>query len=88
MCNFIAGNSYFEMCIRDRASYKPGKDVYIALDPAATEFFKDGEYNLKGEGKVLTPSEMVGYYKSLVEQYPVISIEAVSYTHLSCGRFR
>ncbi|MDD3628662.1 MAG: phosphopyruvate hydratase [Actinomycetota bacterium] len=59
----------------EKAGYKPGKDVYIALDPAATEFFKDGKYNLKGEGKVLTPSEMVGYYKSLVEQYPVISIE-------------
>lgn len=59
----------------EKAGYKPGKDVYIALDPAATEFFKDGKYNLKGEGKVLTPSEMVGYYKNLVEQYPVISIE-------------
>jgi len=59
----------------ENAGYKPGKDIYIALDPAATEFFKDGKYNLKGEGKVLTPSEMVDYYKKLVEQYPVISIE-------------
>ncbi len=37
------------------AGYKPGKDVYIALDPAATELFKDGKYNLAGEGKILTP---------------------------------
>jgi enolase len=59
----------------ENAGYKPGKDIYIALDPAASEFFKDGKYNLKGEGKVLTPTEMVDYYKRLVEQYPVISIE-------------
>ncbi|MDD3819400.1 MAG: phosphopyruvate hydratase, partial [Actinomycetota bacterium] len=59
----------------ENAGYKPGKDIYIALDPAASEFFKDGKYNLKGEGKVLTSSEMVDYYKRLVEQYPVISIE-------------
>jgi enolase len=59
----------------ENAGYKPGKDIYIALDPAASEFFKDGKYNLKGEGKVLTPAEMVEYYKKLVEQYPVISIE-------------
>ena len=59
----------------EEAGYKPGKDVYIALDPAATELFKDGKYNLKGEGKILTPSEMVDYYASLVDKYPIISIE-------------
>ncbi len=59
----------------EKAGFKPGKDIYIALDPAATEFFKDGKYNLKGEGKILTPSEMVDYYKKLVEEYPIISIE-------------
>jgi len=59
----------------EKAGFKPGKDIYIALDPAATEFYKDGKYNLKGEGKILTPSEMVDYYKKLVEKYPIISIE-------------
>jgi len=57
------------------AGYKPGKDIYIALDPASTEFYKKGKYELKGEGKVLTPSEMVDYYAGLVEKYPIISIE-------------
>lgn len=59
----------------ETAGYKPGKDIYIALDPAATEFFEKGKYNLKGEGKVLTPDEMVDYYAGLVEKYPIISIE-------------
>ncbi len=59
----------------EKAGYKPGKDIYIALDPAASEFYKDGKYNLKGEGKVLTSSEMVDYYKDLVGKYPIISIE-------------
>lgn len=57
------------------AGYKPGKDIYIALDPASTEFFKKGKYNLEGEGKILTPSEMVDYYAGLVDKYPIISIE-------------
>ena len=57
------------------AGFKPGKDVYIALDPAATEIFKDGKYNLSGEGKILSSEEMVDYYASLVDKYPVISIE-------------
>jgi enolase len=57
------------------AGFKPGKDVYIALDPAASEFYKNGKYNLKGEGKVLTPAQMVDYYSKLVEKYPIISIE-------------
>jgi len=59
----------------ETAGYKPGKDIYIALDPASTEFFEKGKYNLKGEGKVLTPDEMVDYYAGLVEKYPIISIE-------------
>jgi len=57
------------------AGYKPGKDIYIALDPASTEFFKNGKYDLEGEGKILTPSEMVDYYAGLVDKYPIISIE-------------
>lgn len=59
----------------EEAGYTPGKEVYIALDPAATELFKDGKYHLAGEGKVLTSSEMVDYYASLIEKYPIISIE-------------
>jgi len=57
------------------AGFKPGKDVYIALDPAASEFYNNGKYNLKGEGKVFTPAQMVDYYSKLVEKYPIISIE-------------
>ncbi len=59
----------------EKAGFKPGKDIYIALDPAASEFYEKGKYNLKGEGKVLTSTEMVDYYKRLVEKYPIISIE-------------
>jgi enolase len=59
----------------ETSGYKPGKDIYIALDPASTEFYEKGKYNLKGEGKVLTPDEMVDYYAGLVEKYPIISIE-------------
>jgi enolase len=57
------------------AGYKPGEDIYIALDPASSEFFEGGKYNLKGEGKVLSPKEMVDYYENLVNKYPIISIE-------------
>jgi len=57
------------------AGYNPGKDVYIALDPAATEFFKEGKYHLAGEGKILTPAEMASYYELMVVKYPIISIE-------------
>ncbi|HHT43145.1 MAG TPA: phosphopyruvate hydratase [Firmicutes bacterium] len=59
----------------ERAGYEPGKDVFIALDVAATELFKDGKYHLEGEGKVLDTDEMIAFYKNLVEKYPIISIE-------------
>lgn len=59
----------------EKAGYKPGKDVFIALDVAATELFKDGKYYLKGEGLVKTTEEMVQYYEDLVSKYPIISIE-------------
>ncbi len=59
----------------EQSGFKAGKDVYIALDPAASELFKDGKYHLSGEGKILTPQEMVDYYVNLVEKYPIISIE-------------
>jgi enolase len=57
------------------AGFKPGIDIYIALDPAATELYKGGKYHLAGEGKVLSSAEMVDYYAALVEKYPIISIE-------------
>ena len=59
----------------EKAGYKPGVDIFIALDPAATEFFKDGKYHLEGEGAVKTSAEMVDFYADLVEKYPIISIE-------------
>ncbi|HCW05414.1 MAG TPA: phosphopyruvate hydratase [Clostridium sp.] len=58
-----------------KAGYEAGKDIFIALDPASSEFYKDGKYDLAGEGKVLTPAEMVDFYVKLVEKYPIISIE-------------
>ncbi len=59
----------------ESAGYKPGKDCYIALDPASSEFFEDGKYVLAREGKTLTPVEMVDYYVKWVAEYPIISIE-------------
>jgi len=57
------------------AGYKPGADCFIALDPAATEFFKDGKYILPKEGLAFSSTEMVDYYAMLVSAYPIISIE-------------
>jgi len=58
-----------------KAGYKPGDQIAIALDPAASEFYKDGKYNLAGEGVVKTSAEMVEYYAGLAAKYPIISIE-------------
>ncbi len=58
-----------------RAGYTPGKDVCYAIDVAASEFYEDGKYNLKGEGKILTLDELIDYYKELINTYPIISIE-------------
>lgn len=55
--------------------YKMGQDITLALDVAATEFFKDGKYHLEGEGKTLTSEEMIAYYRDLVDNYPIVSIE-------------
>jgi enolase len=59
----------------ERAGYKPGDDVMLALDCAATEYFKGGKYNLEGEGKSLDSAGMVKYLEALVSRYPIISIE-------------
>lgn len=58
-----------------KAGYKAGEDIVIALDPAASEMYENGKYNLTGEGIVKTSEEMVAFYKMLVEKYPIISIE-------------
>lgn len=59
----------------ERAGYRPGHDVALALDVAATEFFADGLYHLKGENKRLDQAGMVDYYSDLVGRYPIVSIE-------------
>jgi enolase len=59
----------------EKAGYRPGEDIYFAMDPASSEFFKDGLYHLQGDGKKLNSGEMVDYYEKLVKDFPVISIE-------------
>ena len=59
----------------EKAGYKPGKDIFIALDPAASELYKEGKYILSREGTVRTSDEMIDYYVELVNKYPIISIE-------------
>jgi enolase len=58
-----------------KAGYKPGGDVMIALDPAATEFFKNSSYVYEGEGKTRSPQQQAGYLAELVGKYPIVSIE-------------
>ncbi len=58
-----------------QAGYEPGEDIFIALDPAASEVFEDGKYVLKKEGRTLSSEEMVDFYAAWVEKYPIISIE-------------
>ncbi len=65
----------FVMKAIEAAGYKPGDDVMLALDAASTEFFKNGKYELEGEGKSLSPEQMVKYWADLVGRYPIISIE-------------
>jgi enolase len=59
----------------ENAGYKPGGDVMIALDPAASEFFKNGAYVYEGEGKTRTPQQQVDYFAQLIAAYPIVSIE-------------
>lgn len=59
----------------EAAGYKPGKDVFLAMDVASTEFFENGKYELKGEGKSLTPEQFVDYLEDLFNKFPIISIE-------------
>ncbi|MCG6112659.1 MAG: phosphopyruvate hydratase [Paracoccus sp.] len=59
----------------EKAGYKPGDDIMLALDCASTEYFKNGKYEMKGEGKSLTPAENVDYLAALCDAYPILSIE-------------
>ncbi|WP_404454165.1 phosphopyruvate hydratase [Virgibacillus necropolis] len=59
----------------EAAGYKPGEEVQLAMDVAASEIYEDGKYNLKGEGVVRTSKEMVDWYEEMVNKYPIISIE-------------
>ncbi|MBL6635537.1 MAG: phosphopyruvate hydratase [Ilumatobacteraceae bacterium] len=59
----------------EKAGYQPGDDIAIALDPAVSEIYRDGEYHLDGEGKVLSAGELADYWARIVSSYPVVSIE-------------
>jgi len=59
----------------ETAGYKPGEDIALALDAASTEFYKDGKYEMKGEGKTLDSGGMVDYLVDLATRYPILSIE-------------
>jgi enolase len=65
----------FVMKAIEAAGYRPAEDIVLALDPAATEFFKDGAYHYEGEGKVRTVEEQVKYLAELTRRYPIVSIE-------------
>ena len=65
----------FIMKAIEGAGYTPGEDIYLAFDPAASEYFKDGKYQLDGEGKILGSDEMVRYWEDVISRYPVVSIE-------------
>jgi enolase len=65
----------FIMAAITKTGYAPGEDVMLALDCAATEYFKAGRYEIAGEGKSLTPEENVAYLEALVADYPILSIE-------------
>ena len=59
----------------EKAGYKPGEQIAIALDPASSEFYRDGKYHLDGEGQVLSSDEMIAMYASWLDKYPIVSIE-------------
>jgi enolase len=62
-------------CAIDQAGYRPGTDIGISLDPASSGFCHEGNYELRREGKTLAPKDLIRYYKTLVDIYPIISIE-------------
>jgi len=68
----------------EKAGFKPGEDMFLALDCASTEFYKDGKYVLEGEGRTLEPEAMADYLAELVGKYPIISIEHRSHLRAGC----
>ena len=75
--NLESNTEGFELIMEaiQKAGYTPGKDVCIAIDVAASEFYQDGKYELVGEGRSLTTDELIDFYEELVNKYPIISIE-------------
>ena len=75
--NLNSNTEGFELIIEaiKRAGYVPGIDVNLAIDVAASEFYQDGKYVLKGENRVLSTLELIEFYEELVNKYPIISIE-------------
>ncbi len=75
--NLNSNSEGFELIIEaiEKAGYKPGVDVSLAIDVAASEFYENGKYNLVGEGRSLSTDELINYYEELVNKYPIISIE-------------
>ncbi len=75
--NFKTNEEPIEFILKaiEAAGYKPGSEVAIALDAASSEFYKDGKYVLAGEGRSLSAEEMVEYYESLINKYPIVSLE-------------
>ncbi len=75
--NLKSNEEALQMIVKaiDLAGYRPGEDIFIALDPAASEFYANGKYNLKAENASLSSAEMVAYYEDLLKKYPIVSIE-------------
>ncbi len=75
--NLESNTEGFELIMEaiKKAGYEPGKDVNIAIDVAASEFYKDGKYELSGENRSLTTDQLIDFYEELVNKYPIISIE-------------
>jgi enolase len=75
--NLPSAEAALDYCVKaiEAAGFKPGKDIAIALDPASSEFFKDGAYVYSGEGKTRTIEQQVAYLAKLVDAYPIVSIE-------------
>jgi enolase 1/2/3 len=59
----------------EKAGYRPGEDIFLALDAAASEFYRDGAYHLGADGRVLSSAEMIEFYRELLDAYPIISVE-------------
>lgn len=75
--NFNSTNQALDYILKavEKSGYNLGKDIVLALDSAASEFYQDGKYHLKGEDKILSGDELIKYYQNLVNNYPIVSIE-------------